>query len=86
MTLQNAVDQARAYASEWPADEWNDPLIFARGLIKAADRISELEALLREAEKWIPNTMESKSGLMCGPTVQIKAKIAAAIRARGETT
>jgi hypothetical protein len=57
----------------------------ARALIKAADRINELEALLREAEKWIPDTMESKSGRMCGPTVKLKAKIAAAIRARGET-
>jgi hypothetical protein len=41
------VDHAREYVTEWRDDEWNDPVGFARALVAAADRIDELEELLR---------------------------------------
>jgi hypothetical protein len=45
--FQRIVDHAREYVTEWRDDEWNDPVGFARALVAAADRIDELEELLR---------------------------------------
>jgi hypothetical protein len=52
----------------------------AASMQAASEHITELKELLRKVEPWIPDTMESRSGRMCGPTVVIKAEIRAALK------